>query len=154
MNSKSVIGQKSLDPHNGITAMLDHLGFVMSAKSTKIVEIHMVKIQDKIKTKVVENVAETIGDDIQTSKFESNEGLRSAMFRIVDLTLTEVVYAGRGQVLDEIQLAHLKESESIVKQLVKSGLSHTNLIAPMAGIVRKLLEKLSEDQHLKEMEGT
>lgn len=54
----------------------------------------MAKIHEKIKAEVVENVAETFEDGLQSSYSDSNEGLKSAMFNIIEQALTEVVRAG------------------------------------------------------------
>lgn len=55
-----------------IATVLADLGLVTSAKATEIVESRMAKRQDKIKAKVVETVAETVEDAVQTRYSDSS----------------------------------------------------------------------------------
>lgn len=67
----------------------------------------MAKIQDSIKAKVVEAVAHTLEDALQSRYSDSNDRLKSALFNIDEPILTEVVCAGRDCMVDETKLARL-----------------------------------------------
>lgn len=112
----------------------------------------MANIHDKIRAEVVENVVDMFEDSIATKYSDSNEGLNSAMFIIVEHALTEVFSAVQGPSFDDIQLACLIEPELIVKKIFNSVLSSTTFIVEMADIVRELHGKLFDDQRLKDMD--
>lgn len=154
MKSESVVGHSSRDPRTEIATVLAHLGVVMKTEVSGIVESCVAKIHDMIKDEIVETVVDSFEDYIHRSYYDSNEGIKSIIFSIVEQALSEVFAANRGRVFDEIQLALLIPSESIVKQIVRPVFSSTRVIVPMTYIVRKLVEKSSKDQYLKDSDGT
>lgn len=79
MKSKSIVGKLSWDHRNEIATFLADLDVLTRAQSNEFVESCMAKVNEKIKAKVVETVAETFEDAIQTSYFDSNEGLKLEM---------------------------------------------------------------------------
>lgn len=107
-----------------------------------------------IKARVVETVVETCEDTLQSIYCDSNEPLKSAMFNIVEHALKEVVCAGGNRVFEEIQFAHLMQSESRVEQIFKSGLSSTKFIVPMAESLRNLVDKSFDNECSKNLDGT
>lgn len=149
MKLESVAGQSSRDTLSEIVTVLADLGVVTRAKVTEIIESRMAKINGKSKAEVVKTVADTAENAPESRFLDSNEGLQSAMFNIVEHGLTKVIRAGRGRIIEEIQLACLMKSEPIVEQTVQSVLSSTKFIVPIAAIFPNLVNKSSDNQRLK-----
>lgn len=137
-----------------IATVLADLGVLTRAAAIEIVESGMANSRNKIKAEVVKIGADTFEDAIKSIYSECDEGLKLAMFSIVEQAFIEVVGARCSGVFDEMQLARLMRSDQIVEQIVKCVLSSTSFLVPGIDIVRKLVDKSFDNQRLKNMDKT
>lgn len=84
---------------------------VTRARVAEIVESQMAKVHDKIQAEIVEAVAETFENVIQTSYLDSNERLKSVMYNVLEHALIDLVRTGRGRIFLKIRLAGSIQSE-------------------------------------------
>lgn len=73
------------------------------------------------------------------------------MFNIGAHALPEIVLDEQGRVFDKIQIACLIQSQSILEKILKSVLSSTKFIVPVADIDWKLVEKPIDNLCLNHM---
>lgn len=63
------------------------------------------------------------------------------MYIMVEHALTRFGCAGRGLVLDKLQLTRFVQYESVVQRMVKSILLSTALVVPIVHIGQKMMHK-------------
>lgn len=91
--SVKTVNKSSADTQNEIVHVLPHLGVVGKTKVKEIEEIggtQLTKRYSTLQSEIVKAVESTFEDTLQTSYFNSTNGLKTAMFKVVEQGLGKV----------------------------------------------------------------
>lgn len=96
-----------------------------------MVESAIAKLCKGIKDKVLEKVGAKCEDALQQSYLDTDEGLKPAMFNIVEHTLTGVVCGSCCHVLGGMELAFFIQKQLVVENTIRPVLTRTGSIVPV-----------------------
>lgn len=107
-----------------------------------------------INSDIVKTVKGTFEDALQTSYFDSCNGLKNAMVKVVEHGLAEVVRCGRGHTVTESKSCRLFQLRSVAESIVRTVFSSTIFIVLMAEIVRNLVDRAFDENQLRQLNAT
>lgn len=132
-----------------VERILAHVVVESEADVQRIVKNYLDRLTRLIKSDIVKSVEATSQDDLHPSWFDSCNGLKTAMFNLTELGLAEVVRCGRGHTVTELEFRRPVQSRSGTERIVRTVLSSTTSIFPMAEIIHNLKDEAFDEKRLR-----
>lgn len=89
---------------------------------------------------------------LQASYYNTNNGLKTAMFQLVEQALGEDDRSTRVPTVSKSEMQSLLQMESVADTVDQAALSNTGLIVPILEIVGKLVDRAVGEECLLEIE--
>lgn len=89
---------------------------------------------------------------LQTTYFNSINGLKCAIFKVIEPALAQVIRSGRAHRVFQAEMCRLIQTNAVADRIVNLGLFHTRFITQITKAVGQMGDRAIDENFLRKME--